>query len=139
MTKFVFKLDPILKIREFAEHEAELELGRATSELAAMERDIAEHERSAEEARAARFSPAHTFADVTVYDLYISRLGVEKERLLRDKARQEVVVEEKRVIWSEAAAERKSLAELKSYERTKWRKAYNKEEELALEELHRSL
>jgi flagellar FliJ protein len=111
--RFHFALQRVLQLREQAEQEAKIALGRAVGELTLIEQRIASVAEERLRAAGERFAPGNTFADIQNYENYITRLDQTRHRLLIDAARAELVVAEKRDAFTEASRERKVLDKLR--------------------------
>jgi flagellar FliJ protein len=135
MKAFNFRLEPVLKLREFAEKEARLALGRAVSELNAIEVQIDANAAGSQAAACGRFSQANSTTDIVRYENYINRLGDDRRRLLASAARAAQVVEEKRRLYNEASAERKSFSEVRKIQPAEYQRAANLEEEKTIDEM----
>ncbi|MDR1419346.1 MAG: flagellar export protein FliJ [Treponema sp.] len=135
MKRFHFSLEKVLRLRKYLEQEAELELGRATGALVAVENRIRETARQRQDAAGARFSRHHGGPEITNYDNYILRLEQETERLLQDAAQAELAVEEKRAAWLEASRDRKVLDKLKEKQEKENRKKVLAEETKILDDI----
>jgi flagellar FliJ protein len=124
MRRFRFSLENILELREHLEREAELALGRAVGELAAIEnrlRELALLKLRAREEH--RDPPAENLADYyRNRDRYIRRLDQTKEELLQQAAQAQARVEEARTSYLEASRERKVLDKLKEKQAAAYRK-----------------
>jgi flagellar FliJ protein len=139
MKAFNFRLESVLKLREFAEQEARLALGKAVSELNAIESQIDANAAGSQAAACGRFSQANSTTDIARYESYINRLAGQRRSLLAaaDKAAQ--VVEEKRRLYNEASAERKSFSEVKKIQKAEYKRAAGLEEEKTIEEMSRQV
>ena len=120
MKRFSFSLQKILDIREFAERQAQIELGRAVAEVNRINSDL---EAVAQE----KIRMIHqkqqemTLNDFVVRENYMKRLELTKERLLEDLAAQ-LVVDEKREIFAEALKQRKILSNLRDKQYAQYKK-----------------
>ncbi|MCL2067458.1 MAG: flagellar export protein FliJ [Treponema sp.] len=119
MKKFNFKLQKILQLRKFREDECKIELGRAVSALNEIERKMMETASTRRLAALDRFSSQ---ADMHVWDNYILRLDQEAERLAREAAAAELVVEEKRAAYLQASREVKAIDKLREKREKEHRK-----------------
>ncbi|MDR0313313.1 MAG: flagellar export protein FliJ [Treponema sp.] len=132
MKNFSFNLEKILDLREYREQETKIELGRAIGVLSEIENNI----RSVAEER---FRTGTQFsgngAMIRSYMLYISRLDIEKERLLVEAAKAEQKVEEARTIYLEASRERKVLDKLKEKRAAEYKKFVQAEETKVLDDI----
>lgn len=121
MKRFSFSLQKILDIREFAERQAQIELGRAVAEVNRINSDL---EAVAQE----KIRMIHqkqqemTLNDFVVRENYMKRLELTKERLLEDLAAAQLVVDEKREIFAEALKQRKILSNLRDKQYAQYKK-----------------
>jgi flagellar FliJ protein len=113
MKRFNFALQRVLDLREQAEEEAKIALGRAVGELTLIERRIASVAEERSRAARERFAPGNSFGDMQNYESYITRLDQTRDRLLMEAARAELVVAEKRDLFVEASRDRKVLDKLR--------------------------
>lgn len=112
MKRFSFSLQKILDIREFAERQAQIELGRAVAEVNRINSDL--EAVAQEKIRMINQKPQEmTLNDFVVRENYMKRLELTKERLLEDLAAAQLVVDEKREIFAEALKQRKILSNLR--------------------------
>ena len=112
MKRFRFSLEKVLELRKYREREARLELGRAVSDLEAIEGQIRETGAARHKAAAARFSSDDAL-EIINCENYINRLDQLKEKLLKDAAAAELVVEGKRDAFLEASRDRKVVDKLR--------------------------
>ena len=135
MKPFAFGLQKVLKLRQYHEDEAKIELGRAIGVLADLESRL--RSLAAEQARAAaaQFSPENTAAMIQQYMFYLLRLDETKERLLKETALAEMEVEQAREVFIEASRERKILDKLKEKRQKEYRKIVLREEIKVLDEI----
>ncbi|MDR0550561.1 MAG: flagellar export protein FliJ [Spirochaetaceae bacterium] len=137
--KFTFSLDKVLNIRSWDEETARLELGRAVSALSLIEQNLAKNNDARRLAKPSDFetpSPqdaASTNAMIALNN-YIQRLDAEKERLLSELEAAQKVVDEKSELWREAAAQKKTLENLKDRRHAKYKKDALREEEKELDD-----
>jgi flagellar FliJ protein len=113
MKRFHFALQRVLKLREYAEQEAKVELGRAIGELTRIEQRIDSVAEERLQAAGERFATENSFTDIQNYEWYITRLDQTRDKLLMDAAQAELVVAEKRDVFMEASRERKALDKLR--------------------------
>jgi flagellar FliJ protein len=135
MKRFRFGLQKVLELREYAEEEAKIELGRAVSALNLIEQRIAALAEERALAAQERFAPSRTFTEIQSYERYIYRLDRTRDKLLMDAARAELEVEEKRDIYLETSRERKVLDKIKDRRSGEYRKFALKEENKELDEV----
>lgn len=137
MKKFTFSLQKILDIREFEEKQAQIELGKAVAETNRIRMEL---ERIAVE----RVRIVHLKADVVsltemiVKEQYLTRLDMTKDRLLEDLAAAEIVVEEKRAVFTETLKKRKVLSRLKERQFTAFRRDVQKAEDIVSDDISSS-
>lgn len=121
MKRFAFSLQKILDIREFAERQAQIELGRAVAEVNRINGDL---EAVAQE----KLRMIHqkqqemTLNDFVVRENYMKRLELTKERLLEELAAAQLVVDEKRELFAEALKQRKILSNLRDKQYAQYKK-----------------
>jgi flagellar FliJ protein len=135
LKRFVFGLEKILRLRNYAEQEARLELGRAVGALAEIETSLkylAEARFIAAEEQVAEGTNADT---IRHYMYYIARLDSEKERLLKEAALAERKVEEARAVYVEAAREKKAMEKLKEKKEREYKKNTLREEQKTMDDI----
>ena len=120
MKRFSFSLQKVLQLRKFREDECKIELGKAIGTLTEIENNINAAASSRRLAALERFSAAD---DMFTWDNYIIRLDQEVEKLMKDAAKAELVVEEKRGLYLEASQELKAIEKLKEKKEKEHRKA----------------
>lgn len=135
MKPFAFGLEKVLKLRKYYEDEAKIELGRAVSYLADLERKIEVLAGERVRASAAQFSPGNGAREIQQYAFYIIRLDNIKEELLKETALAEMKVEEAREAFLEASRERKVLDKLKEKRQKEYGKARQNEETGILDDI----
>ena len=119
MKRFSFSLQKVLQLRKYREEECKVELGRAIGILTEIENSINAAASSRRLAALERFSAAD---DMQTWDNYILRLDQEVERLMKDAAKAELTVEEKRGLYLEASRELKAIEKLKEKRKEEYRK-----------------
>lgn len=143
--KFSFPLEKVLKLREFEEERARIELGRAVSEVERINTELktiagkrceagimrsqdnpGKSRETEEPEKSSGFIPARLVdMDGLFYiEKYISRLDSERDKLLEDLTAAELVVEKKREIYVEAAKNLKTMQNLKEKKQEIWHKEY---------------
>jgi flagellar FliJ protein len=126
-----------LELREYAEQEAKIELGRAVGELTLIEQHIASVTGERLQAAEKRFSTKNSFTEIQNYEWYITRLDQTRDKLFMDAARAELVVAEKRDIFMEASRERKTLDKLRERRLGEYKKDVQKEDQKEADESSR--
>jgi flagellar FliJ protein len=123
MKRFNFALDKVLELRLFREDEARIELGRAIAVLMEIEGKIKLNALAKANAMQERFSDVKGGSQAMLaWDNYIARLEQETERLLKEAAQAELLVEEKREIYLEASREKEVMEKLKEKKEEEYRK-----------------
>lgn len=134
MKKFSFSLDKVLSLRVFYEKEAEIALSRAVSE-----RDIVKNKIENIDAKVLEYSPIFS-QDVDMSILlstenYIKGLKVKKveleEELISLESKVKLCIEK----YTEKSKDRKILERLKDKKFEEWKKAFNKEEAIIIDEI----
>lgn len=137
MKKFAFTLQKILDLRQYAEDQAKLELGRAVSVVnrlnAELER-LARDKDAAEKERAAVLNGTVDVAALLAVENYIGLLDTKKEQLLHELAIAELAAEQKRAVFAQAMQKRAVLTKLSERQRAAWKLEFEREEDLALDE-----
>ena len=147
MKRFNFKLDKVLKLREFLEDQSKIELGQAIGALSGIENEIKMTAQARKTAAIQRFAGVNMAAnnpaqsncgiDMLDWDNYIARLNVETEQLLKKAAQAELVVEEKREIYLSASRDVKVLEKLREKQAKEYRREYFAAETRELDDLKR--
>jgi flagellar FliJ protein len=135
MKRFRFDLEKIFEIRAYREREAEIELGRAVGVLTAIEQAIQSLAVIRSKAASCRFALGNGADEIRWYDLYIRRLDVERDRLLKEAAEAELKVETARQAFLEASRERKVFDKLKEKRRREYRDECMAEETKSLDDI----
>ena len=134
MKKFNFSLDKVLTLRAFYEKQAEIALSRAVSE-----RDIVKNKIENIDAKVLEYSPIFS-QDVDMSILlstenYIKGLKVKKveleEELISLESKVKLCIEK----YTEKSKDRKILERLKDKKFEEWKKAFNKEEAIIIDEI----
>ena len=121
MKKFSFNLQKVLQLRKFKEEECKIELGQAISNLNMIENEIKVTAVKRQNAASQRFTSAQEIFD---WNNYILRLDQETERLMERAAQAEMIVEEKRALYLEAAKDLKALEKVKEKRQKEHRKEF---------------
>jgi flagellar FliJ protein len=122
MKAFHFPLEKVLKLREYREQEAKIELGRAIAVLTEIESRIKAVAEDRSRAAAERFAPDNGALEIVYYEHYIRRLDQRRDQLLEEAAQAELAVEEKRNRYLDASRDRKVLDKLKEKREKQYRK-----------------
>jgi flagellar FliJ protein len=135
MRRFKFALQKVLELREYAEREAEIELGRAVSALNLIEQRLAALAEERCNAAAERFAPGREFSEMQSYEKYLYRLDRTRDKFLADAAKAELEVSEKRDLYLEASRDRKVLDKVRERRAGEYRKFALAEENKELDEI----
>jgi flagellar FliJ protein len=135
MKRFHFSLEKVLELKAYREQEAEVELGRAIGALSQIENRIKTVAEDRYRAAAERFLPDNDALKILNYENYILRLDQERDKLLEDAARAELVVEEKRNLFLEASRDRKVLDKVRERREKEYRKEMFAEETKVLDDM----
>jgi flagellar FliJ protein len=117
--KFNFNLQKVLNLRKYKEEECKIALGQAIGILTGIENRIKETAIMRHDARQKQFSDT---ANLLSWNNFITRLDQSAEKLAKDAARAELVVEEKRAAFLEASRDVKALEKLKEKREKEYRK-----------------
>ncbi|MBR5581826.1 MAG: flagellar export protein FliJ [Treponema sp.] len=134
MKRFSFSMQKILDIREFAERQAQIELGQAVAEVNRINEEL--EAVAQEKQRMIQMNlKAASLNEFLVHENYMKRLELTKERLLQELAAAQLVVDEKREIFAEAMKQRKILSNLKENQFTQYKKEALVAEDNAVDDL----
>lgn len=135
MKRFRFSLEQILRLREYEEQQAELELGRITGECERLRREIVSLD---ERGRSAAQTHLGSRAwDVTYRfdeERYIAGLKSRATILARELESWEAQLEKARERFREARKRREVLSRLKSRKAEQYHEAVEKEQQRVLDE-----
>lgn len=121
MKRFHFSMQQILDIREFTEKQAQIELGRAVAEVNRINGEL--EAVAQEKLRMMKQNLGEiSVNEYLVYENYIKRLDMTKERLLEELATAQLVVDEKRHVFAEAMKQRKILSNLREKQYIQYKK-----------------
>jgi flagellar FliJ protein len=137
MKRFHFSLEKVLELRKYREQETKIELGRAIGDLSEIENRIMAAAAERVRAAAGRFSSGNDALEIISCDNYIRRLDQERDKLLEDAARAELVVEEKRELFLEASRDRKVIDKLKEKKEAEYRREMLAEETREMDDTYR--
>lgn len=136
MKRFVFSLEHILRLREYEEREAELELGRVTGECERLRREIVSlGDVSRVTARSHVGSRSYDVSYRFGEERYIQRLRSRAEQLSRELREWEKELESARNRFREARQKREVLSRLKSRKEEHYHDEVKKERQLVLDEV----
>ena len=137
MKRFNFRLEKLLNLRAFYEHQAELELAYAVAHKDSI--DIALKNIAKLKIETGRkFNTDNSGVDMNYLHSaqnYMIRLNKEKEELLSKLVLADAAVNEKRSIYIEAASKRKVISKLKEKKIAVWQKENIKAEDELIDDL----
>ena len=137
MKRFNFRLEKLLNLRAFYEHQAELELAYAVAHKDSI--DIALKNIAKLKIETGRkFNTDNSVLDMNYLHSaqnYMIRLNKEKEELLSKLVLANAAVNEKRSIYIEAASKRKVISKLKEKKIAVWQKENIKAEDELIDDL----
>ncbi|MFZ4713867.1 MAG: flagellar export protein FliJ [Bacteriovoracaceae bacterium] len=135
--KYKFKLDGLLKLREFTEDKAKIELGKVNLKIQKIQDDIDNHHKDIATAYDSQTEILKTPTDgrfLQFYPLYYQA----KEAAIKDlEMKKGLLMEEAKMRMQDllkARAEMKLMEKLKEKDFTDWKKARNKEMDQKIEE-----
>ncbi|EMB22539.1 flagellar export protein FliJ [Treponema denticola] len=137
MKRFEFRLEKLLNLREFYEHQSEIELAQAIAHKDYIDIQLQQIAKLKVKT-GTEFNPESDKIDIT--DLhnaqnYIILLDKKKDDLLEKLVIAEQIIEEKRKIYIEAASKRKVISKLKEKKRKVWEKENIKAEENYIDDI----
>ncbi len=134
MKRFSFRLEKLLKYREFREKEAETNLGKANAARDALQIELdsiaLKRVRTAAERR-----PGLSVPELLAIEHYINRLDTTKEQLLERLVLAEMEVEKARQKYIAATRERRVLSKLREKKSDEWKKYVTEEEAAVLDDI----
>ncbi|NLM01327.1 MAG: flagellar export protein FliJ [Treponema sp.] len=134
MKKFNFSLEKVLRLREFEEKEAKIDLGKAIAEGDRLKLELENVAQERVQANRMRTSNA-TVSDLVTIDNYCMRLDLLKEQLIEEIAQAEIIIENKRKVFSEKMKNRKVLSKLKEKKIVQWKKEVLDAEEKVIDDV----
>jgi flagellar FliJ protein len=136
MKRFFFSLEKLLSLREFREKEAELALGKAISARDSIKLQLEEIAQKRVTASSERKITA-SIQDLVSVEHYIARLDIQKEKLLEEIVKAELVVEKMRGKYLEATRDRQVISKLKEKKQAVWYKDMLEDEASVLDDMFR--
>ena len=134
MKRFSFSMQKILDIREFAERQAQIELGRAVAEVNRINGEIEAVAQEKQRMLQVKLKDV-SLNEFLVHENYLKRLELTKDRLLQELAAAQLVVDEKREIFAEAMKQRKILSNLREKQFAQYKKEALVAEDNAVDDL----
>ncbi len=134
MKRFSFSMQKILDIREFAERQAQIELGRAVAEVNRINGELEAVAQEKQRMLQVKLKDV-SLNEFLVHENYLKRLELTKDRLLQELAAAQLVVDEKREIFAEAMKQRKILSNLRDKQYAQYKKEALVAEDNAVDDL----
>lgn len=134
MKKFEFPLEKVLSVRKYKNDEAEIELGKAVSQLELLEGELNNLAVLYSEIPQ-KYSNLSDIRDLSQLENYTFFLNSKKESLLEQIAGAKLIVEEKRRLYVEAHKELKVMENLKERALTEYKKNVIKEQDNVLDDI----
>lgn len=137
MKKYIFKLEPVLKVRKLKEENCRMELGQLMNHLNKIE-DQLKHEHQEIDKyfkiQEASLQSGVRGDQVQAFPMLVSAKEKNIQLLYRDKGQQEKLIEQKRQELATLRGELKVIENLKEKDFDSYRKAMNKEIDQKVEE-----
>ncbi len=134
MKRFNFKLEKLLNLREFYEKQAQLDLARAISEKEAIDLRLKTIASLKVESNK-KITNTFDVSDLHSTQNFITRLNIERDKLLEEIVFAEEKVKEMQVIYRKAMAERKAISKLKEKKLAIWKKENLKAEDEFIDDI----
>ena len=137
MKRYAFRLEPVLKLRKLKEESCRTELGTLISGLNQIEGQLAHDRREIEnyfKIQEASLKTGVRGDQIQAFPMLVSAKERNIQLLLRDKKRQEEMIEEKKRELATLRGELKVIENLKEKDYNEYRKALNKEIDQKVEE-----
>lgn len=135
--KYVFRLEPVLKVRKLKEENCRMELGQELQMLTKIE-DQLKHDQAEIEnyykIQEGALKNGMTAGQLQAFPMLIAGKERNIELLNRDKTRQERIIEEKKQELATLRGELKVIENLREKDYNEYKKALNKEIDLQVEE-----
>ncbi|MGI5065934.1 flagellar export protein FliJ [Treponema putidum] len=137
MKRFEFRLEKLLALRSFCEHQAEIELAHAIAHKDYIDLELRQIAKLKAKT-SLKFNPQSD--EISIPDLhnaqnYIIFLDKKKDKLLEQLIIAEQIIDEKRKIYIEAASKRKVISKLKEKKHEIWKKENMKAEEKYIDDI----
>lgn len=134
MKRFSFSMQKILDIREFAERQAQIELGQAVAEVNRINGELEAVAQEKQRMLQVKLKDV-SLNEFLVHENYLKRLELTKDRLLQELAAAQLVVDKKREIFAEAMKQRKILSNLREKQFAQYKKEALVAEDNAVDDL----
>jgi flagellar FliJ protein len=137
MKRYTFRLEPVLKVRRLKEENCRMELGQLITELSRIENQLAHDRREIDNYYKIQESAMKNGIrghQVQAFPMLVAAKERNIELLLRDKKKQEELIEAKKQELATLKGELKVIENLKEKDYNEYRKALNKEIDQKVEE-----
>jgi flagellar FliJ protein len=137
MKRYTFRLEPVLKVRRLKEENCRMELGQLITELSRIENQLAHDRREIDNYYKIQESAMENGIrgdQVQAFSMLVAAKERNIELLLRDKKKQEELIEAKKQELATLKGELKVIENLKEKDYNEYRKALNKEIDQKVEE-----
>ncbi len=137
MKRYTFRLEPVLKVRRLKEENSRMELGQLITELSRIENQLAHDRREIDNYYKIQESAMKNGIrgdQVQAFPMLVAAKERNIELLLRDKKKQEELIEAKKQELATLKGELKVIENLKEKDYNEYRKALNKEIDQKVEE-----
>lgn len=137
MKKYQFRLEAVLKLRRLKEENCRIELGQLLMQLRKIEDQI-NHDRSQQstyqDIQETSLKQGVTAGQLQAFPMLLAAKDTNIAYMLKQKERQEKLIEEKRQELATLKGELKVMENLKEKDFTEYKKAVNKENDQKIEE-----
>lgn len=133
MKRFSFRLEKLLKYREFREREAEINLGRANAARDAIQLELDDIARKRVRSGADR-RLGLTVPELLAIEHYITRLDTTRDVLLERLVMANLEVEKAREQYIRSTRDRRVLTKLREKKNDEWKKYVSEEEAAVLDD-----
>lgn len=134
MKRFSFRLEKLLKYREFREREAEINLGKTNAARDAIQLELDDIARKRVRSAADR-RQGLSVPDLLAIEYYITRLDNDRDTLLERLVMANLEVEKAREKYIHATRDRRVLSKLREKKSDEWRKYVSEEEAAVLDDI----
>ncbi len=135
--KYVFRLEPVLKVRKLKEENCRMELGQLLQELLKIEDQLKHDQQEIVnycKIQEGALKNGMSAGQLQAFPMLIAGKERNIELLIRDKTRQERIIEEKKQELATLRGELKGIENLREKDYNEYKKALNKEIDLQVEE-----
>lgn len=134
MKKFEFSMEKVLEMRRFEQKQAEIELGKANSEISRIQNELKKIAESHAKANSACSPEADIYSRYNLQN-YVLLLEKKKETFLEELVQAQMVAEEKRKVVQKAMANVKVLEKLRENKFIQWKKETEKSQEEEIDDI----